>query len=490
MRVELFLDQNDHRPLSVQLYDQLRDAIVDGRLDHGDRLTPTRAVASELGVSRSTVTEAYGRLSVEGYIEGHAGGGSVVAAVPARPSFRPSAAALQPTARAAAVRPWADYEVVAARYDCRPGRLDPTLFPMAAWRRCMLAALDRSPGQYDDPAGTSQLRAALAHWVVRSRGVVAAPDQLFVTTGAGHAVDLIARVLLDPGDTVAIEEPGYPVVAELLRSHGLRVVGVPVDAEGIVVDALPAAAKLVYVTPSHQFPLGMVLSRRRRYALLDWASTTGAAVIEDDYDSEFRHTARPLEPLQRLDRDGRVLYVGTFAKTLSAGLRLGFLVAPPTLLSALRATRQVSDWCPPTTTQTALSDFIVSGHLDRHLRRARTVYAERHRLMWQSMGELLPDGFQRLPAVAGLHLTVLAPRTAADAPAVDAALRRQGLAWSPLESCYQAAEPARGYLLGFAGLPTPQVVPAVRAFTAVLSARRPRARLPHPPPPAPPGPRC
>ena len=470
VRVELFLDPSDRRPRAVQLYDQLRDAISDGRLDAGDRLTPSRIVARELGVSRSTVTEAYERLGAEGYIQGRAGGGSVVAAMPGPAPSRPTAAALQPTARAAAVEPYAEFADLTATYDCRPGRVDPTLFPMAAWRRCLVTALDRSPGQYGDPAGSSDLRTALAHWVVRSRGVVTSADQIFVTAGAGHAVDLIARVLLEPGDTVAVEEPGYPVVAALLRSHGLRVIGVPVDEEGIVVDALPRQAKLVYVTPSHQFPLGMVMSRPRRYALLGWATANGAAVIEDDYDSEFRYTARPLEPLQRLDRDGRVLYVGTFAKTLSAGLRLGFLVAPASLLPALRAVRQVSDWCPPTATQAALADFIGGGHLDRHLRRARAVYAERHRLMWEAMGDLLPAGYQRLPAVAGLHLTVRADHsTHQGRTATRAALRRQGLLYSPLEPSYGFSEPSIGYLLGFAGVPTPLVVPAVRAFTAALS---------------------
>lgn len=471
-RVELFLDPADRRPRAVQLYDQLRDAIADGRLGPGDRLTPTRIAARELGVSRSTVTEAYGRLGAEGYIEGRAGGGSVVATAPRPASSRPASTALQPTPRAAAVEPYAEFVDVTATYDCRPGGLDSTLFPRAAWRRCMMAALDLSPGKYGDPAGSPDLRAALAHWAIRSRGVAAAAEQIFVTAGAGHAVDLVARVLLEPGEVVAVEEPGYPVVVALLRSHGLQVVGIPVDDEGIVVDALPARAKLVYVTPSHQFPLGMVMSRRRRYALLDWATAHGAAVIEDDYDSEFRYSARPLEPLQRLDRDGRVLYVGTFAKTLSAGLRLGFLVTPAGLLPALRAIRQVSDWCPPTTTQSALADFITGGHLDRHLRRARAVYAERHRLMWEAMGELLPSDYHRLPAAAGLHLTVRADRsTPQDCSGTRAALRRQGLLLSLLEPSYQFSEPTAGYLLGFAGLPTPRVVPAVEVFTTALARR-------------------
>jgi GntR family transcriptional regulator/MocR family aminotransferase len=187
--------------------------------------------------------------------------------------------------------------------------------------------------------------------VTRSRGVTATPDDIIVTSGAGHAIDLVARVLVDPGSVVAVEEPGYRPVVALLRSQGLRVVGVPVDKHGIVVEAIPPRARLVYVTPSHQYPLGPVMARSRRLELLRWATHASAAIIEDDYDSELRRTPRPLEPLQRLDAVGRVIYVGTFSKSLSPALRLGFLVAPPSLIPALRAVRQVSDWCPPEVTQ-------------------------------------------------------------------------------------------------------------------------------------------
>ena len=466
--MELFLDPDDHRPQAVQLYEQLREAINDGRLGPGDRLTPSRTVASELGISRSTVTEVYGRLGAEGYLEGRAGGGSVVSAAqwPARP--RLPVAALSPTPRASATRAYATDQQATAAFNCRPGHLDPALFPVAAWRRCAIAALDRPINQYGDPAGTPELRTALAHWVTRSRGVAATAAELFVTAGAGHAVDLIARVLVDPGDLVAVEEPGYPVVLELLRSHGLRVVGVPVDEHGLVVDAIPAAARLVYVTPSHQFPLGMVMSRQRRLELLAWARTTGAAIIEDDYDSEFRYTARPLEPLQRLDRDGRVLYVGTFAKTLSAGLRLGFMIAPPSLLPALRAIRAVVDRCPPTATQAAMTQFVTDGHLDRHLRRTRAVYTERRRLMWDALSRHLPSEYERLPAAAGLHLTVRA-NAGQTGPEPIAAIRERGLLVSSLSRTYAFTEPTPGFLLGFAGLPTPLVVPAVRALGAALA---------------------
>jgi GntR family transcriptional regulator / MocR family aminotransferase len=469
--VELFLDPDDARPQKVQLYEQLRAAIVDGRLTPGDRLTPSRAVAADLHVSRATVTEAYGRLSAEGYIEGRSGGGSLVSAAPPQIRPRSRAAALQPTRRAAGITQYSLDPTAEVLFDCRPGHLDLALFPVAAWRRCVLRTLNRAPGRYGQPLGTPELRAALANWVARSRGVVATPEDTVVTSGAGHAVDLVARVMADPGAVVAVEEPGYPPVVSLLRSQGLRVVGVPVDDHGIVVDAIPPRARLVYVTPSHQYPLGMVMARRRRLELLHWATRSGAAIVEDDYDSEFRHTARPLEPLQRLDRDGRVIYVGTFSKSLSPALRIGFLVAPRTLLPALRAVRAAVDWCPPPATQEALTHFIVDGYLDQHLRRTRRSYAERHRLMRQALDQFLPAGYRRLPAEAGLHLTVTGPSDPAD-PDLAATLRQHDLLVTSLPRTYAFSPPVAGLLLGYAGLPGPLVVPAVRALGSVLAAPR------------------
>ena len=249
-----------------------------------------------------------------------------------------------------------------------------------------------------------------------------------------------------------MEEPGYPPAVSILRNQGLRVVGVPVDDHGIVVEAIPARARLVYVTPSHQYPLGMVMARRRRLELLHWAARSGAAIVEDDYDSEFRHTARPLEPLQRLDRDGRVIYVGTFSKSLSPGLRVGFLVAPRTLLPALYAARQAVDWCPPPATQAALTHFIVDGYLDQHLRRTRRSYAKRHRLMRQALDQFLPAGYRRLPAEAGLHIAVTGPSDPAE-PDLAATLRQHGLLVTSLPRSYAFSPPTNGLLLGYAGLP-------------------------------------
>jgi GntR family transcriptional regulator/MocR family aminotransferase len=331
----------------------------------------------------------------------------------------------------------------------------------------MLHALDKPPGAYGDPAGSPELRTALASWVTRSRGVTATADEVVVTSGAGHAIDLVARVLLDSEAVVAVEEPGYPPVVELLRSQGLRVVGVPVDNQGIVVEAIPSQVRLVYVTPSHQYPLGMVMTRHRRLELLDWASNAGAAVVEDDYDSEFRHTARPLEPLQRLDGDGRVIYVGTLSKSLSPALRVGFLVAPRNLISSICAIRQVIDWCPPLATQAALANLIAGGYLDRHLRRSRAVYQERYRLLWEALGQLLPVGCRPLPAQAGLHVAILRPELPADRY-VWSLLESRGLQIGSLRRTYHFTDPTPGFLVGFGALPTPSVFTACRIFAQAL----------------------
>jgi GntR family transcriptional regulator / MocR family aminotransferase len=470
--VDLFVDPNDSRPLTTQLHEQLRDAIVAGRLAPGDRLAPTRVLSADLRVSRSTVTEVYARLVAEGFIEGRSGRGSIVAAHTPEPAVAPAnpTAALAPTAHAAGLAPFDTRPDRHATFDLRPGRVDPALFPRRTWRRAILHGLASVGSQYGDPAGTAELRGALARWVGRSRGVTATESEVVVTSGTGHAVDLVTRVLLDPGDVVAVEEPGYPPVATLLRNHGLTVMGVPVDHHGIIVDAIPRRARAIYVTPSHQYPLGVVMARHRRIELLRWAARNNAAVIEDDYDSEFRHTPRPLEPLQRLDTDGRVIYVGTFSKTVSPDLRLGFLIAPPSLISAICAVRQAIDWCPPAITQLALTTFIEEGHLDQHLRRCRLVYRERHRLLWKAL-ESLPAGYRRLPVHAGLHLAVTSPDTPVD-ELLMAATTEQDMLIGSLRTCYQVTDPLPGFLVGFGALPTNRVGAACQTLRTALMLGR------------------
>ena len=382
----------------------------------------------------------------------------------------PAPTALTPTAEAAAIGRYGTDFAADTRYDLTPGRVDPLLFPLAEWRRCAnraIGELDGHLGHYTSPIGSPELRRAVMQWLTRSRGVAATSDQIVITHGAGNAVDVLARVLLRPGDVAAVEEPGYPPITNLLRSQGIEVVGVPVDENGLVVDALPDVARLVYVTPSHQYPLGMVLRRDRRLALLRWASRRGAAVVEDDYDSEFRHSSSPLEPLHRLDRDGRVIYVGTFSKILSPAVRIGFAVVPPGLVEAVTAVRQAVDFGPSPLVAATLGGFVEDGQLDRHLRRARRVYGTRHRTLVAALTTLVGSNVTLLPSQAGLHVAVLA-EVAADGRLFERA-RRHGLRLSSLGSTYQFGEPRAGIVLGFGAIATADVPEAIALLGRCLS---------------------
>ena len=449
--------------MAGQIYDQLRDAIAGGRLPPGARLTASRVLATELGISRATVADAYGRLVAEGYAHGRRGGGTLVAETPASASTAEGdVAALYPTPEAAALERYGTALTSDARYDLSAGRVDATLFPLKAWRRCVRDSLaDRDALRtYGEPGGSAELRQVLARWITQSRGVVARPDQIVATQGATQAIDLLGRTLLRPGDVAAVEEPGYPPAATILESQGIDVVGVPVDRSGLVVDELPARAKLVYVTPSHQYPLGCVLTRGRRLALLNWAREHDAVIVEDDYDSEFRHGRRPLEPLHRLDQTGRVVYVGTFSKVLSPSLRMGFMVAPRSLVPTLLALRQAADFGPPKLMDAALTEFIAQGYLSRHLRKARRTYTERHALLREELQRQAPTSVKALPAHAGLHVTLLAPN-APDDTELAARAAEHGLLVSTLRRTYRSSKPQPGIVLGFGALATSDVPDAV-----------------------------
>jgi GntR family transcriptional regulator/MocR family aminotransferase len=284
---------------------------------------------------------------------------------------------------------------------------------------------------------------------------------VLVTNGAQQAFDLLARVLLRPGDVVAVEDPGYPPVRQLFASLGARVVPVPVDEHGLRVDLLPPA-RLVYVTPSHQFPLGGVLPLERRAALLAWADRHDAVVIEDDYDSEFRFAARPLDPLHRLDDRGRVVYVGTFSKTMLPSLRVGFVVAPASLLPALRAAKRLTDWHTDSLTQSALARFVDTGAFARHLRHATRAYAARHASIAQQAAERLGEWLHVVPSVAGLHLALL-PRDGVvlDAERVAERAAVAGVVVQPLPR-FCLGERREGLLLGFGAVPAADVPDGLR----------------------------
>jgi GntR family transcriptional regulator/MocR family aminotransferase len=441
--------------LSARIYRQLRDAVLDGRLRAGERLPPTRELARRLAVSRNTVAVAYDRLTADGFLTGRVGAGTyVTGSLPApKPRKTPSARGPQPKAIWRSLPPPAATVADAPEYDFRVGIPDAALFPLETWRRLLARELRSGFAHYADPGGHADLRAAIARHVGVSRSVRADADDVLVTQGAQQALDLLCRVLLSPGDRVAIEEPGYRQAKLLFASHGAEVVGVPVDGEGLDVAALPSRTKLVYVTPSHQFPLGTPMSLARRTALLAWAERADAVVVEDDYDSEFRFSDRPLEPLQSLDRGGRVAYVGSFSKTLLPLLRLGFLVAPSSLRDALRTARQLSDWHGDVPAQAALARFVDEGLFARHIRRATKVYAERHERITSTVDRVFAGRLRVVPSAAGLHLCALAD---ADLEPIAARAAAAGVAVQTLSDLC-GGSPSPGRVLGYGSIPVERI---------------------------------
>jgi GntR family transcriptional regulator/MocR family aminotransferase len=476
---------------TTRIYRQLRNAIVDGRLRAGSRLPPSRELAGTLAVSRTTVTAAYERLIAEGFLTGRVGAGTFVRSVATAPGDAP-------TAPRQGVRPRAIWRQLAAEpapdaspaaYDFRVGVPDPDLFPLATWRRLVAAelratTLRRPP--YTESAGLPALRAAIARHLALSRSVRAGADDVVVTHGAQQAIDLLGRVLVEPGDRVAVEDPGYLPARQALRAHGARLTGVPVDGEGIDVTALPDDARLVYVTPSHQFPLGVAMSPARRHALLDWAGRHGAVIVEDDYDSEFRYGARPLDPLQSLDTAGRVVYVGSFAKTMAPMLRLGFLVAPASLIPALHAARRVTDWYGDPVVAGAMARFIDEGLLARHVRRAQRTYAARREALLTALDRRFGDRLSVVPSAAGLHVAARLTDQSLGARSDDhggrlarsdeldarlAAAVRRGVAVDPLDRFCTKDNRQHGLALGFGTVPTDRIDTGIHLLaTALLDA--------------------
>ena len=461
------------KDLSGEIYRQVRRAIVHRRLRPGDRLPPSRELARELAVARGTVTVAYERLAAEGFVTFRQGAGTFVSELGSQAEREPSAhrsgGVLQPREIWQSISlPTAFKEP--ARFDFRTGLGDASLFPEAEWRRAVTGALRSSTttaGVYETSAGRRDLRAAIARYIGTSRSVEASADDVVITNGTQQALDLVARVLLAPDDAIAVEDPGYGPPRALFRALGIRVVGVPVDREGLVVDALPPGVRAVYVTPSHQYPLSVTLTLPRRHALLAWAERNDAAIIEDDYDSEFRFRGRPLEPLQTLDVHGRVVYVGSFSKSMLPTLRLGFLIAPPSLQEALHKAKFVSDWHSSTLTQAALARFIDDGAFARHVRRMTAVYRARHEMLADALSRDFADVLELVPSTTGLHLTTLAPRMSADR--ITAVARRAGqcgVAVQRLSMFAVTATPRAGLVLGYGAIPTAQIEEGLRLLRA------------------------
>ena len=477
--MEVHINLVGRKDLSGEIYRQLRRAILDGRLRPGEFLPPTRELAQRLSVARMTVTVAYERLAGEGFVSSHVGSGTFVTEHASPPRREVRKRESDSTLRAKPVWntiPLSTAFARRAQFDFRVGLPDGSLFPHDKWRGLVSGAL-RSEAMgaivYGEPAGYLPLREAIARHVGLSRGMEVTADDVTIVNGAQQGLDVVARTLLAPGDRVALEDPGYRMVRWLFESMGTRIRYVPVDHNGLVVDSLPRRAQLVYVTPSHQYGLGVSMSFERRRALLDWAERNHAAIIEDDYDSEFRFRERPIEPLQTLDASGRVIYIGTFSKTMLPTIRLGFIVTPAWLRAAVHRAKQVSDWHAPIPLQVALAQFIESGGFSRHVRKMREVYRTRREIIIETLTRQFGDYLEVVPSIAGLHITALARNLSAqEINAVVEKASQAGVEVQELAPLSVRRSGQAGILLGYGAIPTASVREGLRRLCSCFSPRR------------------
>jgi GntR family transcriptional regulator/MocR family aminotransferase len=464
------LDRASTEQLHVQVERALRDGIRSGRLRPGSELPSTRGLAGRLGVSRGVVVEAYAQLAAEGYLDARQGARTRVAPGPARGAGDASAPADRPSGE--------------PRYDFHPGLPDVSAFPRAAWLRSTRRALESAPHRslaYGDVRGAAELREALAAYLGRVRGVVADPGRIVICAGHIQGYTLVCRALRRRGArTIGLEDPGFVLQRIAATHHGLTPVPIAVDAEGLDVDVLARAAPdAVLVTPAHQSPTGAVLSAARRRALLEWAQTTGALVIEDDYDAEFRYDREPVGALQGLD-PGRVAYTGSASKTLAPALRLGWFVLPDWLAGEVAGEKAMDDMGSAAIGQLALADFLERGELDRHLRRMRPRYRARREALGVVLARHLPDA-RLSPSAAGLYSLVELPPGTDEVALVRAAWRLGAGVHGLAPSRFDPSAGPPGLVLGYAGMPEDAIERGVQliaeAAAASASARRsPRHR--------------
>ncbi len=471
--------RNAPGPLYRRLYLALKASIRDGRLGPSARLPSTRSLADDLGVSRNTVMLAYEQLASEGYLSSRERGRTSVAAGtgPKKPPAREGGQAevrLSAYARrlAGKVGTGSFAPRPGIRYDFRYGRPAVDEFSRAIWRR-LLAVRARKPSRdalgYAAPQGDAHLREALASYLGRARGIACDAEQVVIVNGSQQGIDLVSRVLIDEGDGVVTEDPQYTGATIPFQAAGAKLVRVPVDASGLDTSRLPRRARLAYVTPCHQFPSGVIMPLERRLALLAWAKRTQAWIVEDDYVSEFRYEGRPLEALQALDRDGRVLYLGTFAKTLFPALRLGYQVLPRPLVAAFLDAKWAADRFSPTLEQRALADFIASGQFERYLRRAGNRNAARRRALIAALRQHFGERIEIAGENTGVHLLVwLNEVRPASVGEIIGRAARAGVGLYSIAPFYAQPQRRAGLLFGYASLSEAEIRAGIRAFAETL----------------------
>jgi GntR family transcriptional regulator/MocR family aminotransferase len=489
---EVQLDRTSGTPLSRQIYKQVRAAVLSGILGPDTKLPATRAMAAKLRVARASVVAAYEQLLAEGYVEGRPGSGTFVST-----DFvdHGGALRLRSTRRVVKSRPlpgpaqaFADFERPTVQTEGLPFNTGRTLIDARTseiWRmltRRAARSLESCDLGYTDPCGLIELRRTICDYLRVARSVRCDPEQIVITTGAQHAIDIVIRVILTPGDEVWVEDPGYPLTHALLLLAKARPQPIPVDAQGIVVNLglrTAPTARAVFVTPSHQFPMGVVLSMARRLELLAWARASGAFIIEDDYTSEFRYSGPPLASLQGLDDEARVIYVGTLNKALFPGLRIGYAVVPYALLPAFTNARYLMDRQPPTLYQKVVAAFIEQGHFAAHVRRTRQMYREQRDVLAATLMRHAADHLEVTVPDQGMHLVAYLNGGVSDTE-IESAARRAGIIVRATSRFYRSASARPGLMLGFSGFPPHLIVPATEKLTALIASETGRAHTTRP----------
>jgi GntR family transcriptional regulator/MocR family aminotransferase len=480
------VDRKSAKPLHRQIYDAYRAAIVGRNLRAGQQIPSSRGLAAELGVSRIPVINAYSQLLAEGYFESRPGAGTFVStSLPEHlisseyrdQKLRKAHSGPRATSRASALLP--PFKPSAWLYGQGPftvGQVALDHFPFQIWSKLLARHWRRVRAEslyFSDPMGSEAFRKTIATYLRTSRALNCEADQIIVVNGSQQALQISARVLLEPGNSVWIEEPSFRLTRHALVLAGCKLIPVPVDEEGLNVSAgkkLCRKARAAFVTPSHQYPLGATMSASRRLQLLDWAQSTGSWIVEDDYDSEYRYQHQPISSLQGLDRGSRVIYIGTFSKTLFPSLRVGYLVVPSDLIERFVAVRHAMDVYPAHLYQSVLNDFIGEGHFSRHVRRTRLLYRERRGALVDAIHEEFGSRLEVLGSDAGLHLVITLPKGANDQEISERAARENLWVW-PLSPCYLNKNPKQGLILGFGNTPTNKIRPAVSRLRKVISTK-------------------
>ena len=480
------IDRDSPKSLQQQIYDGYRLAIVNHSLRAGQRIPSTRTLATDLGISRIPVLNAYAQLLAEGYFESRVGAGTCVSSslpdqiahtdsrnkkpAKVRSGPRPTSkrSALLPPMRSAPwMRGWGAFGVSQVAYDH---------FPFPVWSSLITRHTRTMPAKaldYGDPMGLRELREAVAGYLRTARGVRCDAQQVMIVSGSQQALEVTARVLFDPGSRVWVEDPGYRFARDVFLVNGCKLVPVPVDYEGLnVAEGIKRYrhARAAFVSPSHQYPLGATMSASRRLQLLDWAQNYGSWIIEDDYDSEYRYESMPIPSLQGLDSNARVIYIGTFSKVLFPSLRLGYLVLPPDLIERFVTLRIPLDIGPPNFHQRVLADFIKEGHFSRHLRRMRLLYTDRRNALIQCLRKELGFTVDIIGGQGGMHLSITLPKTIQDREVANLAAK-QNLWLLPLSTTYLEVPSRQGFILGFGSTSVNEMPHKVRKLRELLHSK-------------------